>query len=189
MKTLLLLLLAVSTVFAGADDDWAVIVSMDAGPTRKPASLDEARDFAKVHFARHSALIDKFLKENPGDSRVFEARLRLAAIQAAMGKMEDRQSLVDEAMRLLQVLEKDKSATPAQRAEAGFRRVSLLMQSLKGQESDRRRDLVAAAVWGRGGVGGRRGRQGRAGRTASGGRPPTSHSRRGSRRKSSKRLS
>jgi len=145
MKTLLLLLLAVSTVFAGADEDWAVIVSMDAGPSRKPASMDEARDFAKVHFARHSALIDKFLKENPGDSRVFEARLRLAAIQAAIGKIEDRQSLVDEAMRLLQVLEKDKSATPAQRAEAGFRRVSLLMQSLKGQESDRRRDLVAAA--------------------------------------------
>ena len=145
MKTILLLLLAVSTVFAGADQDWAVIVSMDAGPTRKPASMDEARDFAKVHFARHSALIDKFLKENPSDPRVFEARLRLAGIQAAMGKMEDRQSLVDEAMRLFQVLEKDKSATPAQRAEAGVRRVSLLMQSLKGQESDRRRDLVAAA--------------------------------------------
>lgn len=145
MKTLFLLLLAVSTVFAGADEDWAVIVSMDAGPSRKPASIDEARDFAKVHFARHSAIIEKFLKENPGDARVFEARLRLAAIQAAIGKMEDRQSLLDEAMRHLQALEKDKSATPAQRAEAGFRRVSLLMQSLKGQESERRRDLVAAA--------------------------------------------
>ena len=145
MKTLLLLLLAVSTVFAGADEDWAVIVSMDAGPSRKPASVDEARDFAKVHFARHSALIEKFLKENPGDPRVFEARLRLAAIQAAIGKMEDRQSLLDEAMRQLQALERDKSATLSQRAEAGFRRVSLLMQSLKGQESDRRRDLVAAA--------------------------------------------
>lgn len=118
---------------------------MDAGPSRKPASIDEARVFAKVHFARHSALIEKFLKENPGDARVFEARLRLAAIQAAIGKMEDRQSLLDEAMRHLQALEKDKSATPAQRAEAGFRRVSLLMQSLKGQESERRRDLVAAA--------------------------------------------
>jgi peroxiredoxin len=48
-------------------------------------------------------------------------------------------------MRQLQALERDKSATLSQRAEAGFRRVSLLMQSLKGQESDRRRDLVAAA--------------------------------------------
>ncbi|MFM8717682.1 MAG: hypothetical protein ACKOF3_13010, partial [Spartobacteria bacterium] len=145
MKTLLLLMLVVSTVFAGVDEDWAVIVSMDAGPSRKPASMDEARDLAKVHFARHSALIEKFLKENPADARVFEARLRLTAIQAAIGKMEDRQSLVDQAMRDLQALERDKSATLAQRAEAGFRRVSLLMQSLKGQESDRRRDLVAAA--------------------------------------------
>lgn len=145
MKTILLLLLAVSVAFAGVDEDWALIVAMDAGPSRKPTNMDEAREFAKVHFARHSALIEKFLKENPGDPRVFEARLRIAAIQAATGKMEERQSLVDEAMRHLQSLEKDKSATQAQRAEAGFRRVSLLMQSLRGQESDRRRDLVAAA--------------------------------------------
>jgi hypothetical protein len=145
MKILLLLLLAVSSLFAGAEEDWAVIVSMDAGPARKPANMEEARDLAKAHFARHSALIEKFLKENPNDPRAFDARLRLAAIQAAVGKMEERQSLLDESMRSLQALERDKSATLSQRAEAGFRRVSLLMQSLKGQESDRRRDLVAAA--------------------------------------------
>lgn len=145
MKTLILLLLAVAPVFAGVEEDWAVIVSMDAGPTRKPANIEEARGLAKVHFARHAALVEKFLKDNPGDARAFDARLRLAAIRAAVGKMEDKQSLVDESMRLLQALERDSAATPSQRAEAGFRRVSLLMQSLRGQESDRRRDLVAAA--------------------------------------------
>lgn len=145
MKTLILLLLAVAPVFAGVEEDWAVIVSMDAGPTRKPANIEEARGLAKVHFARHAALVEKFLKDNPGDARAFDARLRLTAIRAAVGKMEDKQSLVDESMRLLQALERDSAATPSQRAEAGFRRVSLLMQSLRGQESDRRRDLVAAA--------------------------------------------
>jgi hypothetical protein len=144
MKAILLLLLSVSALFAGVEEDWAVIISMDAGPAHKPTHIEEARDLAKVHFARHSALIEKFLEENPNDPRAFDAHLRLAAIQAAVGKMESRQSLLDESMRLLQTLEKDKSKTLSQRAEAGFRRVSLLMQSLKGQESDRRRDLVAA---------------------------------------------
>ncbi len=83
MKIILLLLLAVSSLFAGAEEDWAVIVSMDGGPARKPANMEEARDLAKAHFARHSALIEKFLEENPNDSRAFDARLRLAAIQAA----------------------------------------------------------------------------------------------------------
>jgi len=142
---LLLLCLGLAPVFAGVDDEWAAILAMDAGPSRKPPNLEEARDMAKVHFARHAALIEKFLQENPSDPRVFDARLRLAAIRAATGKMEERQSLVDESMRILQSLEKDKMATFSQRAEAGFRRVSLLMQSLKGQEFERRRDLVAAA--------------------------------------------
>jgi hypothetical protein len=48
MKTLLLLLLAASSVFAGVEEDWAVIVSMDAGPTRKPSNMEEARDLAKA---------------------------------------------------------------------------------------------------------------------------------------------
>lgn len=145
MKVFLCLILAVSAALATPDEDWAVIVSMDAGPAQKPKSLEDARALAKAHFVRHAALIEKFLQENPGDSRAFDARLKLAAIQAATGKMEEKQSMVDEAMRALQILEKDKNATAKQRAEAGFRRVTLLMQSLKGQEADRRRDLVAAA--------------------------------------------
>jgi hypothetical protein len=145
MRILVFLLLAVACAYANSDNDWAAIVAMDTGPSQKPRSLEEARKLAEVHFARHSALLEKFIKENPNDPRVFEARMKVAAIRAASGKMEDKQSLVDEAMRLLQALEKDKSASLSQRAEAGFRRVSLLMQSLKGQEIERRRDLVAAA--------------------------------------------
>lgn len=145
MRVLLLLFVALGCAFASADDDWALIVAMDAGPEQKPKNLKDARELAGIHFARHSKLIDKFLQENPGDPRVFEARLRLAGIRAAMGKMEEKQSLLDESMRLFQALERDKSASLSQRAEAGFRRISLLMQSLKGQEAERRRDLVAAA--------------------------------------------
>lgn len=145
MRVILFLFIALGCVFAAADEDWALIVAMDAGPERKPENLKEARELARSHLARHSMLIDKFLQENPTDARAFEARLRFAGIRSAIGKMEDKQSLIDEAMRLLQALERDKSATLSQRADAGFRRVSLLMQSLKGQEAERRRDIVAAA--------------------------------------------
>ncbi|MEI8292989.1 MAG: TlpA disulfide reductase family protein [bacterium] len=145
MRALLFIFFAVVCAYADADNDWAAIVAMDSGPSQKPASLEDARKLARAHFARHAALIERFIQENPHDPRAFDARLRIAAIRAATGKMEDKQSFVDEAMRLLQALEKDKSATLSQRAEAGFRRVSLLMQSLKGQEIERRRDLVAAA--------------------------------------------
>ncbi|MCX6974577.1 MAG: TlpA disulfide reductase family protein [Verrucomicrobia bacterium] len=135
----------ITPLLATPDDDWNAILAMDAGPTKKPASTAEARTLGKAHFAKHQALIEDFLKKNPVDLRGFEARLRLASILAATGKMEKKQSLVDDAMRMLQTLEKDKSAPLDKRADAGFRRVSLYMQCLDSRENESRRDIVTAA--------------------------------------------
>jgi len=139
------LFLAAGLAFATPDEDWNAIVAMDAGPGEKPKNLQEARAIAKAHLARQEDLVSEFLAKNPADPRSSEARMRLASLLAADGKMDGKQSQVDEAMRTLQLLEKDKSAPAAVRAESGFRRVSLLMQSLQGQENERRRDLIAAA--------------------------------------------
>jgi hypothetical protein len=139
------LLLAAGLAIASPDSDWQAIVDMDAGPGTKPKNIDEARSLAKAHLERHRALVVDFLKKNPADPRNPEARMRLASLLAALGKMEGRQSEVDDAMRLLQSLERDKSTPAPIRAESGFRRVSLLMQSLQGREIERRGDLVAAA--------------------------------------------
>lgn len=145
MRFLAALLLAAGLALASPDSDWESIVAMDAGPGVKPKNIEEARALAKAHLERHRGLVVEFLQKNPADSRVPEARMRLASLLAALGKMENRQSQVDEAMRLLQSLERDKSTPAGIRAEAGFRRVSLLMQSLQGREIERRGDLVAAA--------------------------------------------
>ena len=146
MKIALFLFFAlVASLLASPDDDWNVIVAMDAGPPVKPTSAAEARVLGKSHFVKHQALIEDFLKKNPNDPRAFDARLRLAAILSATGKMEKKQSLVDEAMRMLQALEKDKSFPLDKRADAGFRRVSLYMQSLDSPENESRRDIVTAA--------------------------------------------
>ena len=139
------LLLAAGLALAAPDDDWNAIVAMDAGPGAKPKNLQEARALAKVHLDQQEKLVSEFLEKNPTDLRSHEARMRLASLLAASGKMDGKQSQVDEAMRLLQMLEREKSAPAAVRAESGFRRVSLLMQSLQGQETERRRDLIAPA--------------------------------------------
>jgi len=146
MKALLFFLFAfASMLLASPDDDWNVIVAMDAGPAVKPANVAEARKFGKAHFVKHQALIEEFIKSHPSDSRIFDARLRLAGILAATGKMEKKQTLVDDAMRMLQALEKDKSIPLDKRADAGFRRVSLYMQCLDSRENESRRDIVTAA--------------------------------------------
>lgn len=75
-------------LLASPDDDWNVIVAMDAGPAVKPTTVAEARKLGKAHFVKHQALIEEFIKSHPSDSRIFDARLRLAGILAATGKME-----------------------------------------------------------------------------------------------------
>ena len=140
-------LLAASAGFAFAtpDDDWNAIVAMDSGPGSKPKTLQEARDVAKAHLLRQGKMVSEFLEKNPGDPRIHEARMRYASLLAATGKMDARQSQVDEAMRLLESIEQGKATPEPIRAEADFRRVSLLLQSLQGRENERRRDIIAAA--------------------------------------------
>jgi hypothetical protein len=145
MRSAVPFFVAAGLAFATPDEDWSVIVSMDAGPGTKPKNLQEARSVAKAHLAQQEKLVSDFLAKNPADPRTHEARMRLASLLATTSKMEGKQSQVDDAMRSLQLLEKDKSAPAAVRAESGFRRISLLMQSLQGQENERRRDLIAAA--------------------------------------------
>lgn len=146
-RTLLFLglLLGAACAFATPDTEWSAIVAMDAGPSRKPATRDEAQILARTHLARQKKLIEVFLAQHPSDPRAFDARLRLAAILAATGKMDNVQQQIDEAMRLLSALEKSSDAPAEKRADAGFRRVSLFLQGTIGRESEMRDAIVDAA--------------------------------------------
>ncbi len=142
---LALCLMAPALAFGSVESDWAAIVALDAGPGGKPRTREEAVQLARTHFALQTRRIEEFLARYPDDPRVFDARLRLAALLAATGKMEERQQPVDEAMRILTELEKSRNATPQQRANAGFRRVSLYLQSMRGREVEMRGAMVDAA--------------------------------------------
>lgn len=147
MKKLLLatILLCAPCLHATPDSDWGAIVAMDAGPQRKPATREEAQILARAHLAKQKKLIESFLAQYPSDSRAFDAKLRLAAILAATGKMDNVRQQTDEAMRILVALERSPDATPEKRADAGFRRVSLFLQGLIGREAEMRDAIVDAA--------------------------------------------
>lgn len=150
VPSLLLLLLFVAALFpsrlqAGADEDWAAIVALDAGPQKKPTTREEVRLFARNHFLAHRTAVEAFIGKYPSDSRIFDAKLRRAALLAAEGKMDENQKKVDEAFALLTELENAPGISQEQQATAGFQRVSLYLQSQKGS-TDRMREAIVNAA-------------------------------------------
>ena len=112
-------------------EDWRHILSLDAGPKKKPATRDEAALLARNHLLIQRKAIEQFLARYPGDPHAFDAKLKLARILAAEGKIASDQSKVDEALRLLGELEKAPGVARERLADAGFARASLLMQNQK----------------------------------------------------------
>ena len=138
-------LVCAASALATPDTEWSAIVAMDAGPTKKPATREEAQILARTHLAKQKALIESFLAQYPSAPQAFDARLRLAAILAATGKMDHVPQQTDEAMRILAALEKSADAPVEKRADAGFRLVSLFLQGTIGREAENRDSIVGAA--------------------------------------------
>lgn len=139
--------LGIATVdaVANADDAWAAVESLDAGPQKSPTTREEAIQFARQHFSQHRAAIESFLIGYPDDPRRFDAQIRLAGILAAEGKMDQKPSLVREALEALIKLEKSPGIPSNKLADAAFRRISLQMQTLEGREAEQRELVVTAA--------------------------------------------
>ena len=147
MKTILIagILLGAVCASAAPDSGWTEIVAMDAGPSKKPTTREEAQILARTHLAKQKKLIEVFLAQYPSDPRAFDARLRLAAILAATGKMDNIPQQTDEAMRILTALEKSPDVPAEMRADAGFRRTSLFLQGTIGREVKMQESIVGTA--------------------------------------------
>ena len=141
----LLVLLIPPRLSAGVAEDWRYIVSLDAGPKKKPTTRDEAALFARNHFLIQRKAIEQFLARYPNDPHVFDAKLKLARILAADGKMGNDQSEVDDALRLLGDLEKAPGVPRESLADAGFARASLLMQNQEGNTQRTRESIIWSA--------------------------------------------
>lgn len=145
-------LLAIAAAFAlhsaaaGAGDagpDWKAITDLDAGPREKPPTEEGARLMIHAHLVRQEKALRAFLGAHPEDARIFEARLRLARALQIRGDFENSDKVRAEGHRLLDDLEK--SATPAQRVELDFAKVTRLMRNLREVTPARREEVRAAA--------------------------------------------
>lgn len=133
------------TALAGPDEDWQAVIALDAGPPGKPRSREEAQTMARRQFALQRQAVETFLARHPQDARVFDAKLKLAALIAAQGKLDNNQKVVDDALRLLAELEKTEGVSRDKLADAGFQRVCLYLQSQR-ESTDRMREAMILAA-------------------------------------------
>jgi AhpC/TSA family protein len=141
----LAVLFTVCSLGAGVDEDWNYILALDAGPKKKPATREEAALAARNHLHIQRKAIERFLLNHSGDARVFDAKLRLARVVAAEGKMSNDQARIDQALELFADLEKSTGVPREKLADAGFSRASFVMQSQQGGPERTRESIIRSA--------------------------------------------
>ena len=144
-KILALLVIATPCILASSDSDWKAIGEMDSGPKRRPSSREDALLIARAHLAAQRNLIEDFLRKYPDDAHRFDAKLRQASILATQGNMDAASGQINEALSILTALDNNPDVPADRKADVGFRRVSLYLQTLRGREAVMREDIVKSA--------------------------------------------
>lgn len=128
---------------ASADDDWKVIVALDAGPQGRPRTSEEARDEAYAHLLKQERALRAFLAANAGNAHAFEARLRLSRALQIRADMTADEALRAESKRLLD--ESTRVAKPEQMVEVDFARITAFMRASRLPSGEQRTELLAKA--------------------------------------------
>ena len=131
---------------AGVDEDWQHIVALDAGPTLKFSSREEARQLAIRHLDRQEEALRAFLAAYPGDARTLDARLRLAHLLAVRSDLQSRPAAYEEAMRILNDLETSETTPKERLSDVVFARLSLHMRRVLEPTPAIRDDLLSQAI-------------------------------------------
>ncbi|HYR59607.1 MAG TPA: TlpA disulfide reductase family protein, partial [Chthoniobacteraceae bacterium] len=132
------------SVWAGTpEEDWQTVTALDAGPQGQPRNSEEARALAGAHLDRQEKALRTFVAAHPQDEHAFEARLRLARLLEIRAGFQGSEKARAEAKQILDALEK--SATPGQRAEVDFAKVTRLMRGAQKTPAGARDQLLAAA--------------------------------------------
>ncbi len=116
------LLFLPSAAKADSESEWALILKLDQGPQKKPASLADVRVQAHDHLVLQQKTLETFLSRYPADPRVFEAQMKLAAVQAALGNLDENHSMVEAAIKSLAALENSPRPRPNKRPTRAFSR-------------------------------------------------------------------
>ena len=120
--------------------EWQAIVALDSGPAQISTPGQNARATALVHLDRQEKALRAFVAAYPTDSHSFEAQLRLARLLQIRADIGGSDRLLTEATRLLDTLEK--TASPEQRVEIDFARLTQRMRTLGRPTSAQREQLL-----------------------------------------------
>ncbi len=135
--------LAVTAWAGSAADDWLAVTALDRGPQTQARTMQEARGVAAGHLDRQEQALRAFLAAHPQDEHAFEARLRLVRLLEIRGGFQNSEKARGEAAQILAALEK--SATPEQRVEVEFAKVTRLMRGAQKAPGAARDQLLSAA--------------------------------------------
>ena len=134
----------IAAALAGsADEDWQAVLALDAGPQTQTRAASEAQVAVAAHLVAQERALRTFLAAHASDARVFEARLRMSRLLAIRGEIQSDEKSRAEAARMLDALEK--SATPEQRAEIDYARLSQAMRRMNGPSPLDRDTLLGRA--------------------------------------------
>lgn len=121
---------------------WNAVLALDAGPKQIPTTPDEAKTIYSRHVEFQERSLRRFLSAAGNDSRVFEARLRLARALTIRAELEGRAEFQNESSALLDSLESQGSRE--QKAEVAFTRISQWMRRNRFPDASQRAELLAA---------------------------------------------
>ncbi len=141
----LFLVLGTGSLLANATSDWAAILALDSGPKRKPSSQEEAVLLARNHLLFQRKALESFLKTYPRDAKAPAAQIRLAGVLATEGNMDGNPRQVRDALKILVGVESNPLAADQVRADAGFRKASIVMQSAPASTPQGIKTIVASA--------------------------------------------
>jgi peroxiredoxin len=143
LAVLLVPVLAAAAWAGDAAADWQAILALDAGPGGDARNMESARALASQHLDAQERALRAFVKAHPQDAHAFEARLRLARLLEIRGGFENSEKARGEAKQVLDEL--DKTATPEQRVEVDFAKVTRLMRGAQKTAKERREQILGAA--------------------------------------------
>lgn len=106
------------------------MVALDGGPQTPPKTAVEARAAALMHLDKQEVALRSFLAQHAEDGHVFEARLRLARLLQIRGDVQGNLKAVEEGRLLLDQLAV--GASPEQRTEVDFAKLTLFMRTMRG---------------------------------------------------------
>jgi len=125
------------------ETDWKEVTALDAGPQEHPTTTEGARTMVLNHLLRQEKALRVFLAAHPEDGHAFEAWLRLSRVFQFRGEMEGSDKMRAEGRRILAELEK--TATPAQRTELDFSKITQRMRTMQQATQANREELLNLA--------------------------------------------